>query len=234
MQTVGKITAVDLTNNCFYIDDGCALEDGSGSIGVRVLYDGLADGNIIVPPQQDAYVRVTGISSTVKLSNNIYRAIRLRDQADWVSETCPVVTAPEEFITSGWNLISIPYTPKNPSPPSIFGEIPIEGCLWEWDPETQSFLTYDSWTPQVFGNIQRGEGYWLNASNSGCLEFAAFENIGADFLIGVPRAGWTIIGCPFQTNHPWAELLVTNGIETYQLKLPPRKRMDRWNRLVVG
>ncbi|MDI6827336.1 MAG: family 10 glycosylhydrolase [Armatimonadota bacterium] len=219
VQTVGKITAVDPTNNCFYIDDGSALEDGSGSIGVRVLYDGLADGNIIVPPQQNAYVRVTGLSSTVKLSGNIYRAIRLRDQADWVSETCPVVTSPEELITPGWNLISIPYTPKNPSPPSIFGSMPIDGRLWEWDPETQSFRAYDSWSPQDFGNIQRGEGYWLNASDSGCLEFEAFENIGADFLIGVPKASWAIIGCPFQTSQPWAELLVTNGIETVPIKV---------------
>lgn len=219
VQTVGKVTAIDPANSYFYIDDGSAIEDGFGSIGIRVLYDCLADGNTIVPPQQNSYVRVTGLSSTVKLSGNIYRAIRLRDQADWVYEACPVTTAPQDLITPGWNLISIPCTPKNPSPPAVFGAIPLDGCLWKWDTQTQSYRTYDSWTPQDFGSILRGEGYWLNASASGRPEFEAFENSGADFYIGLPKAGWTIIGSPFQTSHPWAEMLITNGIETVPIKV---------------
>lgn len=59
----GRVTWVSPDRKSFYIDDGSELQDGSGHKGVCVSLEGLADGNVIVPPHVGAYVSVTGISS---------------------------------------------------------------------------------------------------------------------------------------------------------------------------
>ncbi len=73
-------TSGRVTYSCasyFYIDDGSALQDGSGYLGVRVLpYD------LAVPPAT-ARVRVTGVSSCFKLNGNIRRLIRATSLVDY-------------------------------------------------------------------------------------------------------------------------------------------------------
>lgn len=82
IKTWGKVTFVDSTNKFFYIDDGTGRVDGSGYLGVRVSYDNLAAGNTINPPALDAYVAVTGISSTVVISSKVQPNVRPRRQTD--------------------------------------------------------------------------------------------------------------------------------------------------------
>ncbi|MCL6629937.1 MAG: hypothetical protein K6U00_10090, partial [Armatimonadetes bacterium] len=61
----------------FYIDDGSAIADPSGHVGVKVICTGLDD------PQSD-YVKVTGFSSCYKLGSDLHRLIRVRGAADIV------------------------------------------------------------------------------------------------------------------------------------------------------
>lgn len=82
IKTWGKVTAVDTVNQCFYIDDGSGLLDGSGNVGVRVSYANLAPGNTITPPALDSFVSVTCISSTVVIDDKIRPNLRPRRQAD--------------------------------------------------------------------------------------------------------------------------------------------------------
>lgn len=86
IKTWGKVTFVDTTNKFFYVNDGNGRMDGSGHVGVRISYDNLAAGNIIAPPALDAYVAVTGISSTVMISisgvSKVQPNVRPRRQAD--------------------------------------------------------------------------------------------------------------------------------------------------------
>lgn len=82
IRTWGKVTFVDTIGKCFYIDDGSARNDGSGRVGIRVSYDNLAPGNSITPPNQDSYVTITGISSTVVIEGKIQPNLRPRRDAD--------------------------------------------------------------------------------------------------------------------------------------------------------
>lgn len=70
----GKVTYVGASY--FYVDDGCACDDGSGYIGVRVLSGSL------VKPALNARVAITGVSSTYYERGNIWRAIQTRTQDD--------------------------------------------------------------------------------------------------------------------------------------------------------
>ncbi len=59
----------------FYIDDGSAVNDGSGHLGVKVLATGLS-----IP--STGYAKVTGISTCEKIGGLLYQRIRVRKQAD--------------------------------------------------------------------------------------------------------------------------------------------------------
>ena len=81
VKAVGKITARGA--DYIYIDDGSALQDGSGNVGVRVKTGHLADSNdIVLTPGQDQYVVVTGISSCMLLDSHIVRLLRPRSRND--------------------------------------------------------------------------------------------------------------------------------------------------------
>lgn len=59
----------------FWVDDGSALDDGSGHLGVRVLAPGMT-----IP--SGGFVSVTGISSCVTANGTLIRALRARTQDD--------------------------------------------------------------------------------------------------------------------------------------------------------
>ena len=82
IKTWGRVTFVDEGNSFFYIDDGTAGMDGSSYLGIRVTYSDLAPGNTIDPPDEDSYVMVTCISSTVLISDKIQPNLRPRRQDD--------------------------------------------------------------------------------------------------------------------------------------------------------
>ncbi len=64
----------------FVISDGSSIADPSMYAGLRVSAAGLT------MPSLDQYVRVTGVSSCFKIKSgdDLYRLIRVRDQADIV------------------------------------------------------------------------------------------------------------------------------------------------------
>jgi hypothetical protein len=68
ISTAGRVTYA--CPSYFYIDDGSALQDGSGCVGIKVLPYGLA------VPSQGSYRRVTGISSCYKSGSDLVRLIR--------------------------------------------------------------------------------------------------------------------------------------------------------------
>jgi len=85
VKTTGRITAriTQGSREYIYIDDGSALTDGSGETGVRVEVGHLADGNEIwLPPGEDQYVIVTGISACTLLGGQVVRLLRPRSSDD--------------------------------------------------------------------------------------------------------------------------------------------------------
>lgn len=70
----GRVTYSDI--GYFYMDDGSALDDDSGHIGVKVL------GTVPVQEGEDPvgkYVKVTGISSCYKVGDDLRRQVRSRE-----------------------------------------------------------------------------------------------------------------------------------------------------------
>ncbi len=84
VSTLGKITYRDSAGAFFYLDDGSALADGSGNVGVRVETDQLAAGNgITLPSGVGDMVRIRGISSCATPGGtNLIRVLRPRTQSD--------------------------------------------------------------------------------------------------------------------------------------------------------
>lgn len=84
IQTWGKVVpgSINTTDKYFYIDDGSALNDTSGKVGLRVSYANLAPGNTITPPAENTFVVIVGISSTTDLSGRIIPTLRPRRQTD--------------------------------------------------------------------------------------------------------------------------------------------------------
>ncbi|NIQ77116.1 MAG: hypothetical protein GTN93_03245 [Anaerolineae bacterium] len=132
--------------------------------------------------------------------------------------------APAGTLVEAWNLISIPRTPWYPSPSEVFGSVPIDGLLYRWDGPTQSLVAYDAWSPESFGNMMRGDGYWLLAAEPESLVFQAYSESPTDFRIALPKAGWTLLGNPFSTDRIWDETLVTEASETVSLTVAAKTR----------
>lgn len=92
VKTCGKVTYVDDTNKFFYIDDGSGIKDGTLKpdstpvIGIRVSYKDLAPGVTFQRPNEEAWVTITGISSTseitVNSANKIIPTLMPRKQED--------------------------------------------------------------------------------------------------------------------------------------------------------
>jgi hypothetical protein len=67
------VTFVGVGACYFYIDDGSALNDGSGHVGVKVL------GTVPGVEPVGKCVKVTGISSCYKVGSDIHRMIRAKE-----------------------------------------------------------------------------------------------------------------------------------------------------------
>lgn len=88
----GKVTATG--DGYFYIDDGSALNDGSGATGVRV------EGFIDYMPDVDDYVAVDAISGLNTISGNLARVLRIVLGSDFTPFTPAKPDAPEVYATS--------------------------------------------------------------------------------------------------------------------------------------
>ena len=113
-------------------------------------------------------------------------------------------------------LMSLPAVPLNPAPADIFGSIPIHYMLTRWNADTQSWITYNKFSPGPFGNMLIGEGYWMKTSSSG--QSIAYQGLTdtdtMDIWMSLPISGWNVIGNPFSFNYTWANAKVTDGNET--------------------
>jgi uncharacterized lipoprotein YddW (UPF0748 family) len=224
IESLGKVTAVDESAKYFYVDDGGNVRDGTGNAGLRVVYSDLADGNSLTAPQINSYVRVRGISSMQNIAGGFHSTLIPREQNDISVDSGVVLHAPGNALLAGWTLLTIPGTPLDPSPSSSFGAVPIDGRLYQWDARTQGLVIYDSWSPERFGGIMRGDGYWLQTDAAYPMDLTVYSTSVADFLVGMPKAGWTLLGNPYNTEKLWGDTLVANGLEVQPMLVAAKSR----------
>lgn len=134
-------------------------------------------------------------------------------------------------INGGWNLMSLPAIPTNPAPPAVLDEYAewLENSILRWDAAVQGVKIYSEWTPDDFGNLLLSEGYWLilpDAVPPAQLSFEGItDNDTTDMWISLPKAGWTIIGCPYSYSVDWNDVEITDGTVTIPLAAA---RDDHW------
>lgn len=77
VKTTGRVTYTGIETECFfYIDDGSALDDGSGHRGLKVICRNLQK------PPLGSMVIITGISSCEQNGDVVARLLKLRKQSD--------------------------------------------------------------------------------------------------------------------------------------------------------
>jgi len=180
------------------------LYDGSGT--VKALCPGL------IGPAKNALVTVTGLSG---YSGG--RTIRARRQSDIAITSGTSVTVPTGTIGVGFNLISFPYVPADPTPATIFGITPISSKLFRWDNVTQAFTGYDSLNPDTFGKLSPTQGYALLTTGTANVSYQGLATT-SDVRISIPKEGWSLIAQPLATVTIWNNLQVTDGTETKSLQ----------------
>lgn len=129
------------------------------------------------------------------------------------------ITSPPGTIRAGWNLFALPGIPVEPAPSSVLGSTPIDGCLYRWDAVGQSLYIYDMWTPEMFGNMLLTDGYWLQTDADTTISFSGLDDNNAmDVWVSLPKAGWSLIGNPFNGDFTWANAKVVDGNVTISLQ----------------
>lgn len=121
-------------------------------------------------------------------------------------------TSPPGTVTAGWSLISLPVQPADVNPLTVFQGIDIEARLYRWDNAGQSIIIYSNWSPLQFGDINIDDGYWLQTTGPAIISYEPAEVVQQDQrTIAIPKAGWSIIGCPFEGPKDWNAVTVTYG-----------------------
>ena len=158
----------------------------------------------------------TGFTTRTYTAQTILAGDVLRDDFDLGTVS---ISSPSSAINrAGKSLFSLPYEPINPDPAVVMAGIPIDGLLVQWHRATQSSRAYDEWDPDFFGNLSLDQGYWLTVDSPYTINYQAYGGYAGSREQSLPKAGWNIIGCPFPTEHKWADMRITNGTTTVSLE----------------
>lgn len=118
-------------------------------------------------------------------------------------------------VYAGWNCISAPVVPINPDPLSVFEGLNVN-ALQLFDATIQSGIAYDEYSPEGFGNVLLGDGYWYNGDAEGTVSYEGLEDgvptgtvktdmwlsLPGNQMDGIDAGGWQLIGTPFNHDVP--------------------------------
>ncbi|MEN6370978.1 MAG: hypothetical protein ABFD64_03110 [Armatimonadota bacterium] len=126
----------------------------------------------------------------------------------------------------GFNLVGPAAVPLDPSPTTVFksnaGAALDLSNLVRYDSVLKSYISYDELFPEDYGNVLLGEGAWLAQSSQIVWQYDGAPNgLGdtqgnnkTDMWISLPKAGFSLIGNPFNNKVMLANIKVTNGSTT--------------------
>ena len=163
---------------------GAAYTDDAGAYAIP----GLPTGDYEVTAEIDGYATGRVGDVPVTWGGNTVVDFQLDPSPIRVSHTFP----------AGWNLISLPITPEDGSPPAVFGSVPVSGALHRYDPVGKGYVSYYHFDPGTFGEMKCGEGYWLYLDTESTVAYWGFPGNGPQ-SIWMPADGWSLIGHPFRT-----------------------------------
>ena len=179
--------------------------DGTGTFG----FMDLPPGTYTVACSKAGFTTRTYTTQTI-LAGDV-----LREDFDLAPTGQIGVSSPSSAVP-GKACFSLPYEPIDPAPESVFA-IPIHFKLWKWDRVYHGWQPYDMNSPELFGNMSLDEGYWLRITSPYTISYQAYPGNPGSRTQSLPKAGWSIIGCPWPTEHAWADMRITNGSTTVSL-----------------
>lgn len=218
----GMVTAVGA--DYFYVWDGAnktdqPVDDGTGNKGVRVK------GSPTGLTPWVTWVDVVGISSAnaTAVSGKVIPEI-LATEITPITEFETVTADAGTALNAGWNLMSLPVAPAATgdgddmdmvwSPWMVVApnKIPddLDGIIYRWEAATQSLVMFDMWSPETFGGMLLGDGYWVRLASPWSISYTGVSST-LDKWIGVPSSGWLLIGLPRQADMEWDGIQVHNG-----------------------
>jgi uncharacterized lipoprotein YddW (UPF0748 family) len=151
-----------------------------------------------------------GLMSRTYTSQIVRAGDVIREDFDLGTTT---VTSPAGTVLPEWSWFSLPLEPVNPAAEAVLPGWPIDANLFRWDAPTQSQVMYDMWRPDIFGDLQMGDGYMYRDGNSRSISYQAYSGGPAQRDVSIPLAGMALIGCPFDRSINWEKALVTkNGV----------------------
>jgi serine protease len=196
--------------------------DGAG-LGIAYTTDtgaytiaGLPVGTYQVTASLEGYLN--GRASGVTVTWNGTTTVNLQ------LEATPILVS--RNLLAGWNLISLPVTPVDGSPPAVFGALPISGRLHRYDPIARGYVTYYDFDPGPFGEIQLGVGYWLYLDAATTVSVWGYVANGAQSL-PLPAGGWALVGHPFRSAVALADCQVRR-VSDGQVKVFAQSVGDGW------
>jgi hypothetical protein len=109
------------------------------------------------------------------------------------------------IMQEGWNLISLPLQPPDPSPSAVL--LPIDtkyNSVWAYDP----LAGWSIYAPGMFGSLSEmtwDRGYWIKMNLPGELPFQGTEPAQTDIFL---RGGkWNLVGYPRQDQRSVVECM---------------------------
>ena len=124
------------------------------------------------------------------------------------------VTSPPEAFCAPKALMSIPIEPAHASLKTVFSGQPLNPRLTQWLNETQSWQTFNQFSPGLFGPISPDYGYYYSYDSALTFKINGSTQITPRHIM-LPHAclsspAKTIIGYPFLTSQAWSNCSIYN------------------------
>ena len=127
-------------------------------------------------------------------------------------------SSPSSAVNPSNTLFSLPYEPVSPAPSAVLPGIPLHQKLTRWNRATQSWISYSQFNPAQFGNFDLDNGYWLKVTAPYTINYQAYGTSSASRTQSLPKAGWNLIGYPFDAEKLWSTMRITSGGTTVDLQ----------------
>ena len=172
-----------------------------------------------VPNQTDMYVHA-GAGSAI---SNYYYAIYSNSSGGDSTMASQQAAKYWILLIGGVNFISVPITPSDPYPATVFKMMDTKFRVWTYDPLAGGWDSFNS--VKAYGGglstIMPGKGYWLDVPAADNLHIAGYVQTQVSIELVSP---WTLVGYPSLTGSMTVgDLKATTGatkVEGYSAAAP--------------
>lgn len=181
----------DTTLNVTNISNGNSAFSVTTSSSFSVLKNDSAEVSVKFTP-----AAVASYNDTLKLTNND------PDEGTFtvLLSGSGIISTLENAVSAGWNLISIPVEPEDPSASAVIGDDINPFFLYNYS-NSGGYFTEDT--------LETGRGYWLGVENSFTLDVTGTPRT-SDVSVAA-NSGWNIVASPFVRKYLASQVYFNRG-----------------------